>query len=137
MGSDELKEGLMERMSKDPFATKLGMELLEVRPGYAKVRMVTDADSCNFFGYVHGGAIFTLMDYAFSAAANSHAEVCVALNMSVQFIEAPNQNGELVAEAREVAKSRRLGLYEMIATDPAGKMIAKCDGRVFRTAKTI
>jgi acyl-CoA thioesterase len=54
----------------------------EVRPaghGRAQAKMTLQPHHCNALGTVHGGAIFTLADFAFAAASNSHGTVAVAL----------------------------------------------------------
>jgi len=52
-------------------------------------------------------------------ASNAHNESAVAITMSIQFINAAPRGGRIVAEAREVEKSRKLGLYEMTVRDEA------------------
>jgi len=136
--SQEPDIGKLERIfSKDPFARSLGAELVELRPGYAKVRMKLGESHLNFLGFVHGGALISLMDYAFSAASNSHNLSSVAITMSVQFIKAAEPGSELYAEAREVSNSKKLGLYEMTALTKEGGLLAKCDGRVYRIGSPV
>jgi len=130
-------EKLRQLFSRDNFAERLGIELLEFRPGFARTRMRVESSHLNFLGHVHGGAIFALLDYAFAAASNSHNYSSVAISMSVQFLNAPPPEGLLTAEAREVDKSRKLGLYEMTVRDPAGKLICRADGRVYRIGEPL
>jgi len=130
-----LVEELKKMFSNDPFAKQLGIELIEFSPGYAKVRMKVENSHLNFFGFVHGGAIFSLLDQAFAAASNSHNYSSVAISMSVNFINAPKKEATLWAEAKEVDKSRKLGLYEMTVRDDEGALICRCDGRVYRIGK--
>jgi acyl-CoA thioesterase len=71
----------------DKFALHTGIELLEVKSGTAKVRMEVKPFHINGVGLVHGGALFTLADFAFAAAANSHKEVAVAINASISYLK--------------------------------------------------
>jgi acyl-CoA thioesterase len=135
MSENKLDQKLMDLFKDDNYARLVGMELVEAGPGYSKVRMKVSADHHNFIGFVHGGAVFSLLDYAFSVASNSHNESAVAVSMSVQFVNASAPEGELIAEGREIEKSRKLGLYEMVVKDPDGKLIARSDGRVYRIGK--
>ena len=130
-------EKLRQLFSRDNFAERLGIELLEFRPGYARTRMQVAPAHLNFLGHVHGGAIFGLLDYAFAAASNSHNYSSVAISLSVQFVNAPPAAGFLYAEARELEKSRKLGLYEMTVRDEAGKLICRADGRVYRIGEPL
>ncbi len=123
--------------ASDPFASRLGVEIIELSAGYAKVRMQVDASHLNFNRFVHGGMIFTLLDQAFAAASNSHNESSVAVSMDVQFVNAPRPEGILTAEAVEIEKSRKLGLYEMRVWDQDENLICKSKGRVYRIGKPI
>jgi len=130
-------ERLRDLFNHDPFCERLGMEIIELQKGYAKVRMKLDPSHLNFNKFVHGGVIFTLLDQAFAAASNSHNESSVAVSMDVQFVNAPAPQGMLFAEAREAEKSRKLGLYEMTVQDQSGRLICKSHGRVYRIGKPI
>jgi len=134
--ADKLKQ-LGELFSRDPFASRLGVEIVDLSPGYAKVRMQVDESHLNFNRFVHGGMIFTLLDQAFAAASNSHNVSSVAIGMDVQFINAPSPSDTLFAEAKEVEKSRKLGLYDMRVWDQNKKLICKCSGRVYRIGNPI
>ena len=61
-----LKEYLSE---KDRFASAAGVELLEIKEGYARARMLVQPKHLNGGGVCQGGAVFTLADLAFAAAA--------------------------------------------------------------------
>jgi len=128
---------MKEKFRKDPYANGLGAELVELAPGSARVKMTFTDKHLNFLGFVHGGAMFSLLDYAFAAASNSHNESAVAVSMSVQFINAPPMGTLVYAEAKEVAKSRKLGLYEMTVIGEDGEVYCRSDGRVYRIGKEI
>jgi len=68
-------EDIKRCLKNDRFAERTNVELLTVSPGYATAKMVLHPHHLNGLGSVQGGAIFTLADYAFAAAANSHGTV--------------------------------------------------------------
>lgn len=110
----------------------LGMVLREVSPGRARVEMTVRRDMLNGFGLCHGGMLTTLGDTAMAFASNSHNERAVATNLAMEFL-APGREGDvLVAEAREISRTRRTGLYDVSITNPAGQVIALLRGRVQR-----
>lgn len=121
-----------EKIQGDPFARSLGIELLELRPGYSKARMTVRDDMLNFHGIPHGGAIFSLADAAFAAASNSYGTQAVALGMNVHYLAAAEVGTTLYAEAREEKLGRRTALYHIRVTDPDGRLIASCQGLVYR-----
>ena len=53
-------EKLKEILLHDRFAAEAGVELMEVREGYAKARMQVTEKHLNAGGVCQGGALFTL-----------------------------------------------------------------------------
>jgi acyl-CoA thioesterase len=80
---------------------------------------------------VHGGVIFTVADYAFAVACNSYGTAAVAVNAHISYLRAATQ-GRLVAEATEIAKSRRLGTYSIKVLDGEGELVAVFQGMAYR-----
>ena len=72
-----------EFFKADRFATQAGVELLEVKPGYAKARMLVTPEHLNAGGVCQGGALFTLADLAFAAVANSHKLLTLSISAKV------------------------------------------------------
>ncbi len=85
----------------------------------------------NAANVVQGGAIFTLADLAFAVASNSHGQMAFAVNAHITYINAIS-TGVLWATASEVDEPRRLGVYEVLITDEADRVIAKFNGMVYR-----
>jgi acyl-CoA thioesterase len=85
----------------------------------------------NGVGLVHGGALFTLADFAFAAAANSHEEVAVAINASISYLKGI-KTGTLYAEAEEISNSRKISVYSIKVTDEAGQLIAMFHGMAYK-----
>jgi acyl-CoA thioesterase len=121
---------------KDKFAERANIELLSVAPGRARAKMTLHPHHLNGYGTVQGGAIFTLADFAFAAASNSHGNVAVAINVSITFMKA-GQTGTLWAEAREVSKNFKLGSYTVEVKDDQGELVAVFQGLAYRKSETI
>ena len=115
----------------DHFARHCGIELLEVRPGWARVKMRIDPYHFNGARTVHGGAIFTLADFAFAAASNSQGQLAMGINTSTSFLKAV-RGGTLYGEAQEIALNRQLGNYQVRITDDQEQLIALFQGTAFR-----
>ena len=111
----------------DRFAALAGIELIDLEPGWARSRMVIGPQHLNAVGITQGGAIFTLADFTFAAAANSRGVVTVAVQVSIAF-HRPTCSGTLVAEGREIARSRRMATYEVTVEDEQGERIATFTG---------
>ena len=115
----------------DQFAALSNIELLAAANGRARAKMTLHPHHWNGLQTVHGGAIFTLADFAFAAAANSHGTVAVAINANITFMKAA-VSGTLWAEAREVSKNFKLGSYAVEITDDQGELVAQFQGLAYR-----
>ena len=125
---------LRARIAADPWGRALGIELLELAPGYCRAALSLGPAMVNFHGSPHGGVLFSLADYAFGAACNAHGETAVATTVTIQFLAAPQPGARLVAEARATRQGRRAGFYAMTITDEAGTLVAVCQAVSLRSA---
>jgi len=123
-------------MAGDRYAAAAGAKLVEVREGYARARMRLREDHLNGVGVAQGGAVFTLADFAFAAASNSHGTVAVALDTSITFARAATR-GVLTAEAREESVSRRVSVCNVRVTGDGGEIVALFRGTAFRKEEPI
>ncbi len=121
---------------KDLFARHSGIELLEVGQGRAKASMKIEPFHFNGAKTVHGGAIFTLADFAFAVASNSHGTLAMGINASVSFVKAATK-GTLYAEAIEQALNPKLATYQVKVTDDADGVVALFQGTVYRKKESI
>ena len=69
-----------EFFKKDRFADNVGVELIEIKEGYGKARLVITEEHLNAGNRTQGGALFTLADLALAAAANSHGTLAFSLS---------------------------------------------------------
>ncbi|RQW83994.1 MAG: PaaI family thioesterase [Geobacter sp.] len=122
--------------AEDLFARHAGIELLEVLPGMAKASMKIEPYHYNAAKTVHGGAIFTLADFAFAVASNSHGTLSMGINTSVSFVKAATK-GTLYAVASEQARNPKLASYLVQVTDDAGEVVAIFQGMVYRKKESI
>ena len=119
---------LRAREKKEPIASFLKMQLLELSPGYARVVMKLMPEYQNFNGVVFGGVIMSLADQAFAYASNSLALPSMASQFNIHFIAGAGVDDELTAECRVVRSGKRVGISEMTVTNQDGKLIAKATG---------
>ena len=115
-----------EFFKKDLFAEQTGVELLEVREGYSKARLVITENHLNAGHRTQGGAIFTLADLALAAA------LAFSLSSNITFLRASGPGDTLYAEARERYIGRTTGYYQIDITNQDGKLIATFESSVFR-----
>ena len=135
---DILANNVVKRMMQnDSFSQWMGLEVLEVREGYNKVKMTIRKEMINGFGIVHGGLAFSLADSAFAFACNNRNNISVALDVTITFTKAVNVNDVLTAEAKENHNGRSIGVYLISITNQNSEQVAIFKGTCFRTGKNL
>jgi acyl-CoA thioesterase len=134
---DKIKQAIIRQVGKEPFARKFGLQLIDLREGYAKVGMAFTEDMENIFGMAHGGALFALIDECFEIASNSHGTMAVALNMNINHISSPAKGSCLTAEAKEFNRTKKTATYDIRVTDGQKNLIASCQALVYRKDKPL
>lgn len=119
-----IPDELRDRIQSEPWAQSLGVQYLDLRRGYCRVRLKLEPHMVNFQGRPHGGVLFTLADVAFGAACNSHGEDAVALNVAISYLAAVKPDSTLIAEARAAKQGRRAGFYEVEVATEDGTRVA-------------
>ena len=114
---------------QDRASQALGMRVLEVRPGYARLTMKVRADMVNGHQLCHGGLIFTLADSAFAFACNTYDLVTVASSGTIEFLLSGRLGDELTATAEERTRSKRIGVYDVSVHNQRGECVALFRGR--------
>jgi acyl-CoA thioesterase len=125
---------IFEHISRnDAFARLLGAVHDDIRPGYARVTMTVRADMLNFHGTTHGGALSALSAVAVGAAANSHGQAAVGININIDYISPTSTGAALVAEAREISVTGPIALYDVqIHSQDTGELVAHGKGTLQR-----
>jgi len=115
--------------AEDGASQALGMRILEVRPGYARLAMKVREDMVNGHKLCHGGLIFTLADSAFAFACNTYNAVTVESAANVEFLLPARLGDELTATAEERSRSKRTGIYDVTVRNSQGECVALFRGR--------
>jgi len=109
------------------FWSLLGMEILEVKKGWAKIRLPFDQKLVNGVGVAHGGAVFSPADSAVGVALVGMLEKdeqLSTLEMKINYLR-PFKRGEIVAEARIVHKGSQTAIGDVEVRDQNNNLIAK------------
>lgn len=133
-----VREAIFRAVETEPFARALGMKLLALDTGYSLVEMPYNPEAMNnIYGRLHGGAMFSLMDEAFETVSQSEGTIAVALNVSITYVSSPDPGVTLVAEARQLNRTRKTALYDIQVRDREGKLVATSHALAFDTGKPI
>lgn len=97
-----------------PFAGLLGLRRVSMEDGRCRFEVTVRPEHMNPHGIVHGGVVYTLVDYAMGGAVTSRlgpGERCATLEIKINYL-APVVEGPLAAEAWVVARTTRIAVVE-------------------------
>lgn len=137
--SNQINPGFVveKLIAADKFSQWLGIEVIAASFGYSKIRMIVRAEMINGFGIAHGGIAFSLADSAFAFACNSSGKITVALDVSISFPKAVKAGDILIAEAKEINKTNKTGLYLVEVKNGNDELVALFKGTCFSTEKEL
>lgn len=131
------KQVVDHMMQHDLFSQWLGIEVLEIKEGYSKIKLIVRSEMINGFGIVHGGVAFSLADSAFAFACNNRNVLSVALDTSINFLKPVHVGDILTAEATELHNGKSTGLYHITVTNQNEHVVAVFKGTCFRTNRKL
>lgn len=133
---NKVKKIVDHMMEKDFFSQWMGIERLEEREGYSKLKMTIRPEMCNGFEIAHGGISFALADSALAFASNSHGRHAVSIETSISHVRAIRSGDSIIATALEKNLSNNIGVYEVNISKENGELVALFKGTVFRKNTT-
>lgn len=119
-------------MENDAFSKWLGIERMEEREGFCKIKMTVRTEMCNGFNIAHGGITYSLADSALAFASNSQGRHAVSIETSISHIVPLKTGDVIIASATEKNCGNRIGIYEVRVEKESGELVALFKGIVFR-----
>ena len=129
---EELIRDTQERIRKNAFMLHNHIELESVERDRAVFKLDIRPESCNPYGMVHGGAIYTLADNATGTAAHSDGRYYVTQTSALHFLR--NQS-RATAWVRHRGKSTVLTSVDITSED--GKLLATGEFTFFCVDKAL
>ena len=115
--------------ARDRASQELGMRVVAIAPGMAKVSMQVRPGMLNGHDICHGGFIFTLADSAFAFASNTYNRRALAQHCTISFLSPGKLGDRLIAKGIERHRAGRSGLYDITVTRDDGTVIAELRGQ--------
>ena len=116
-----------------PFAELLGARRAHMGDGSCRFELTAESRHLNPHGAVHGGVVYSLVDYAMGGALTSRlapGERCATLEIKINYLAAAGA-GPLFAEAKVADRTTRIGVLEARVTDDRGRLIALATGSFY------
>ncbi|MBM6851707.1 PaaI family thioesterase [Oscillibacter valericigenes] len=131
-----LEKATRERIRKNGFMLHNHIELESVERDRAVFKLDIRPESCNPYGMVHGGAIYTLADNATGTAAHSDGRYYVTQTSALHFLR--NQSrGTVRATAWVRHRGKSTVLTSVDITGEDGKLLATGEFTFFCVDKSL
>lgn len=127
---EERIKKLEQILRNDRFARHNEIRLVAIGRGSATAEMPVSDKHLNGVDIIQGGALFTLADFAFAAASNSHGRIAVATQANITFFKGIS-SGKLTAHAKELNAGKTLSHYSVEIVNEEGTKIALFTGAAF------
>jgi acyl-CoA thioesterase len=115
----------------DYFRKLLGIEVHEIKDGYARMSLKINQKHLNAVGFTHGGVLFALADCAFAEAVNFGEKKAVAIQVSINYLRPTSEGDVLIAEATTVSDGKTLALCS-VAVKKEDKDVALFSGLAYK-----
>ena len=111
---------------ESPLYHYIGLEILEIREGYAKTRLPYKREILRFGGMVHGGIVMTVIDNVAGLAVMTVNEGTnqFTVELKINFLE-PLVKGPFTCIGRVLRAGRRIAVAEGEVLDVEGRLCAK------------
>lgn len=116
----------------DHFAHSNGIQLSEIREGYARAELKVEERHLNAAGVCQGGVYFTLADLTFAAVTNSHGFISVGVQNSITYLKSARLGDTLIAQTEETCNHHRLPFCETRITNQHGDLLCVVTGSAYR-----
>ena len=129
------REGILAFAEQFPFFRLIGLEVVDVGPGWSKTRLTHRPDLTQPAGIMHGGVITSLLDTGIAHAlmlTDRFAELrreggaLVSVDVRVKFLR-PVSRGAIHCDAKVVRLGRQIVHAEAVVTDDDAKEVARGD----------
>ncbi len=121
------KKIVEDRVKHSPFYELLGMEVVGLDPGEARLRIEAGSHHCDEKGTVHPGVIFALADASSGVAMATliprGSRRVVTVEMKANFV-APAGQGKLTGTGKVLQEDVDIAVSEAEVRDDAGNLIA-------------
>jgi len=117
----------MAIMNEAPYFRLLGMELVEMAEGYARLIVPVKEKLNSYLGALHGGVLSSLADSAVAMALRTVIEPTekpITVEMNINYL-GMIQGDQAIAEARIISRGRTIAVGDVDITDKSGHLVAK------------
>lgn len=122
---------------ENPFTKEMGVHVIEIREGYAKLKLDVEKGHTNALGIVHGGCLFTVADSACGVAASSYEKKSVTVNACINYLSPALRVKELIGEATVIKHGKRISVFQAEVKDESGNLLVRGEFTYYDLGKNV
>lgn len=126
--TDTAIEKIKDNFNSQSYCKLLGIEVINIGEGIARLSLQFNQNQLNQDGVVHGGIITSLADSAAAVALLSITGLggkISSIELKINFLR-PVKTGDLFAEAKIIHKGSRTSVVDVDIRTKEEKLVAKC-----------
>jgi len=130
---DAARQAMIERAAQLPLFKLIGLEIVDLRPGWSRTKIAYRHDLCQPAQIMHGGIIATLIDTGIAYALllsdvflKSEHSSLVSVDLRVKYLR-PVSDGVIYCESTIPRLGRQIIHAESVVKNEAGKEVARGD----------
>ncbi len=122
-------------VERNPFAAKIGMEILDIRTGYVYVKVKKKRELENIYGDLHGGCLYTIADNTAGLAAGSCGYYVTTVNGSIQYLKAARNTEYIFCSAKVIKQGKTISAVHVEIKDERGMLLNTAEFTFFNLKK--
>jgi acyl-CoA thioesterase len=120
------KEKLLKYFEADAYVKLSGIEIIDVTKEQTTVRAEIKKEHLNANGFVQGGMLYTMADFAFAVHSNYLHPMTVTQCGHINYIR-PAKTAVITATAMETTRAGHTSLCEVVIRDEQGEIVCVCN----------
>lgn len=130
-----LLEEYTKVVEKNPFAAKIGIEILDIYKGYVNTRVKKRMELENIYGDLHGGCLYTIADNMAGVAAGTYGYYVTTVNGSIQYLKAGRNTEYIYCKAKVIKAGKTISVVQAEITDDKGTLLNTAEFTYFNLKK--
>ncbi len=132
-----LQEKMQQIIDKNAFAKMMGIEILEIREGYARGRLVMNELHTNIYGGMHGGCMYAFADTIAGIASISYGNYVSTIDGKMNYLLPVKDTEYVICEAKVLRQGGKIGIYNVTLTGDRKQVFATADFTYYRMDKRL
>jgi acyl-CoA thioesterase len=127
-----LRNRIEEIFRNNPLSSMMDIYISALDVGEVTLTMpITSEIHTNYYGFVHGGSLFTLVDSVMGVVGLTTGNLVVTSDINIRFITNSKKGNMLTATARIIHKGRNTIITEAEIRDKRERLLVKAQGSYF------